>query len=187
MPSPSATSIRSRQRRGIHHGAGRIGGARDQHAVERLALVLGEQRLGRERPARLASWFRSAPARSRARSGYAGTADSPDWRARRGRPASNSARNARMKPARRAGRHDDARRDRPQRRRCRDSAARCARAATECRALRCSRACAFGSASLRRLDRGRRRRRGRLADLHVNDAAAGGLDRAPPPPSRPSP
>ncbi len=40
------------QRRIRHHGAGRVGGARDQHALERRRAMRGEQHLGRDRPAR---------------------------------------------------------------------------------------------------------------------------------------
>ena len=41
-----------RQRLGAHHGAGRIGGACDQHALERCAAMRVEQRIDRDRPAR---------------------------------------------------------------------------------------------------------------------------------------
>ena len=52
MPSPSAASISARERLARHHGAGRIGGAADQHALERRAAVRVDQHVGRDRPAR---------------------------------------------------------------------------------------------------------------------------------------
>ncbi len=53
MPSAFGDRDQTRQRVGIHHGAGRIGRARHHQAGERLLAVLGDQRLGRQRPARL--------------------------------------------------------------------------------------------------------------------------------------
>ena len=57
MPSASATEISRDSAVRLHHGAGRIGRAGDHHAGERLLAMRGDQRLRRQRPARLGRRF----------------------------------------------------------------------------------------------------------------------------------
>ena len=139
MPSPSAAAISCDERVGVHHGAGRIGRACDQHALERLACDARRSAPRPSAPSASRPRFRSAPARSRAR-----VEDVPVRRiagiGERDPVARLEQRQKRQdETAGRAGGDHDPRRIEREPVSARRSGARCARAATECRASRCSR------------------------------------------------
>ena len=175
MPSPSAAAISARERLARHHGAGRIG--RDLPTSTPLSGVR-----------RCASSSMSGVIAQRV---AAVVSISTGFAAERledvavRRIAGHRDRDAVAGLEQRQEREDECRPtsrwsrsrapDRPRRRRSRCSAAQCARAATGCRAPRCRRAGRIKRRA-RGIERGRRRGRRRLADLHVDHPAAGRLD-----------
>ena len=186
MPSASAAAISRASASGIASWCrSDWPGLRPATPLSGLRRCAAISAFGRQRPARLGRSLDQHRLAAERGQRCAGTADSRDWRARRGRPARTAHRNARMKPAGRAGGHHDPRRDRGRRRKRPRNGARCARAAPGCRASRysrCGRARARPARPRSRCRRGRRR----LADLHVDDVPALRLALAPPPPSHPS-
>ena len=175
MPAPSAAAISARSASRRHHRPGRIGRTADQHAL-RAASCDGP----RAGPPPVSAWRVSLRGldqhRLAAERGQDVTVRRIARHGDRHAVARLEHREERQdEAAGRAGRDDDPRRVDVDSHRHRGNAARCARAARRCRAPRYSR-----SARVERRmggrDRGLRRRRRGLPDLHVNDMAAGRLD-----------
>ena len=76
MPAPSAAAISAVSASRVIMVPVGLAGLATSTPLQRLLAMRGEQRLGGQRVPRVGVWFRSAPARSRAPSEYADTADS---------------------------------------------------------------------------------------------------------------
>ena len=174
MPGSVRSGDEIAQRLARHHGAGRVGGTCDQHALERRLAMRGEQQLGGDRPARrlrrldhhrLAAERREDMAIRR----IAGQRD------RYAIPRLEQREERQDEARRRAGRDDDARR-------VDGEAIRVSVVPRDARAQgryaeRLGIAKPAGrERGPRRRNGGCRRRRGRLPHFHVDDATAGGLD-----------